>query len=76
MGFAKNRKMVISVVTVALAAAALAGCAQNAVTEEPARRSGSMARPGPTSLPEKTGSGTSSMATTVPARGARTARLR
>ena len=32
MGFAKNRKMVISVVTVALAAAALAGCAQNAVT--------------------------------------------
>ena len=39
MGFAKNRKMVISVVTVALAAAALAGCAQNAVTEEPADES-------------------------------------
>ena len=38
MGFAKNRKMVISVVTVALAAAALAGCAQNAVTEEPQMR--------------------------------------
>lgn len=42
MRFTRNRKMVVSAVTVALAAAALAGCAQNASTGETTEEAGAV----------------------------------